>query len=694
MNRTPTMGQMATTALALLLTLPMARADEFVWNGTGSDWFDAANWGDGTSGIPGDGDTALIGTGAVTLTNATARLAAFAITNATLTFSDTTNLTTSLQAVEIAIRNLGVVTHVTNSDTLAPWLPDARVHIACSNLAIDAGGKIDATAKGYRGVYQAKGYGPQPGTVDLYRPGGAGHGGRGGQGERGIAGGTTCDSLAAPKDAGSGGGGCTTAKGTGGSGGGIVHIAADGEVTVNGSILAEGQQTGWVDYGGGGGAGGSVHIQCNTFTGTASGLISAKGGHGKELLRHGGGGGGRIAINYDPAAQAGVTPTPAVRFRLEPGNGAPADADTVAADPGSLWLADERFFGPPDEITQDIQLYINGFTHWAPDALTVTGVVVALLNGGLTLAPTNSLTVGNRGELRLSSPTVSAGQSILVQDSSVLRVSSAATNGTEMSYGASLNAAESIHVSGNSTVYLSSHGTDGGSVLLTARTAAIDAGSSLNANLLGFSAGVSTHLSGYGPGGGPYHQGYRGGGAGHGGKGGRSAVNVSAGVANDSLLAPTLPGSGAASGGGAGGGTIWLRTSEAVTVNGTLTANGSSSGMGGAAGGSIFIDCRSLDGSGALRADGGSSTDSSLRTGGGGGGRIAVWTRVTPAARERILRNDTRGVILLEALETFSGTTSVTNGAGHNSGIPEEYSQPGTVVFLTLPPSGTVLAIR
>ena len=75
---------------------------------------------------------------------------------------------------------------------------------------------------------------------------------------------------------------------------------------------------------------------------------------------------------------------------------------------------------------------------------------------------------------------------------------------------------------------------------------------------------------------------------------------------------------------------VALRT---LTLDGTISANGEYGGpltdmAGGGAGGSIFITCGTFAGgtSGVLSARGGDATQrDGSNTGGGGGGRIAVW---------------------------------------------------------------------
>jgi len=100
-----------------------------------------------------------------------------------------------------------------------------------------------------------------------------------------------------------------------------------------------------------------------------------------------------------------------------------------------------------------------------------------------------------------------------------------------------------------------------------------------------------------------------------------------------SEIEPNQLGSGGGSGrassgmyGGKGGGAVFI-TADAITVNGSITANGqngsSSTSGGGGSGGTIRLTVGTLSGAGQLLANGGRSGNG-LGSGGGGGGRIAI----------------------------------------------------------------------
>lgn len=124
-------------------------------------------------------------------------------------------------------------------------------------------------------------------------------------------------------------------------------------------------------------------------------------------------------------------------------------------------------------------------------------------------------------------------------------------------------------------------------------------------------------------------------GAGHGGGGGDSGNGASGGGCYDDFLQPVMMGSGGGhdlntgTGGGVGGGVLRLSVGGALVVDGSITARGyggTCCEAGGGAGGSIWIDCGTIAGSGAIVADGGTGANGSV-SGGGSGGRIALYAQ-------------------------------------------------------------------
>ena len=168
-------------------------------------------------------------------------------------------------------------------------------------------------------------------------------------------------------------------------------------------------------------------------------------------------------------------------------------------------------------------------------------------------------------------------------------------------------------------------------------------------------------------------------GGGYGGTGGASASGTPGGSTYGSASQPVDLGSRgglnpAYSGFCQGGGSVLLRVTGTLTVNGEISANGNSAlfeGGGGGAGGSIWLTARQIDGFGLITANGGQGEDSG--GGGGGGGRIAINSRTN----------------------NFVGAIYARGGVGANPG------QNGTVLVSNIPapqitaqvPSGIVYSL-
>jgi hypothetical protein len=168
----------------------------------------------------------------------------------------------------------------------------AFIHVR--DLVVERGGWINANSNGYAG-----GWGIGAGTTR----GGGGHGGNGGTTGGGVEpGGGTYGNSNAPVQPGSGGGSYAGGR----PGGGVIWVLADGRVTVDGSVTANGAN-GQHDIGSG--AGGSIYIRCRGFHG--SGLYEARGGD--TTMTSGGGGGGRIAIYRVSDSFTGMLSTNSVR---------------------------------------------------------------------------------------------------------------------------------------------------------------------------------------------------------------------------------------------------------------------------------------------------------------------------------------------------------------------------------------------
>ena len=297
------------------------------WIGAdGASWTDPENWS--LKAVPSADYEAYIGSGTVTVDAATPKVGL-------ITVADGATITCS-----------GPFTDETDKKTL---------HLVCGDLVVEKGGKIDATQKGWSGgewtgtppadpsqitdsgkwswtAKHATGYGPGVSSSGWVGYSGGDHGGLGGSWRLLDRKRVAYGDAAHPTTAGSGGdlpisyGGeiqRDISSGTVGycrgcSGGGVIRIEATGTVRVDGEIRADGK--GHNNTGGSrdcASAGGSVWITCRTIGG--SGVVSAAGGSQGDPRfpfnwyrettgtdgRYGHpGGGGRIAIDYDPAAEA------------------------------------------------------------------------------------------------------------------------------------------------------------------------------------------------------------------------------------------------------------------------------------------------------------------------------------------------------------------------------------------------------
>ena len=618
--------------LTIFLFLAAAQAGAKTWTATGTNnWFVDGNWS--PSGVPQAGDDVVITNVGVTvlLTNAAPAsgwLSSLTISNtATLIFS---NWTTSLSATNVTIANQATVTlppPFTNN------VMSNRVWLVCSNFFLAANAVIEASERGYAGVANVLGQGPGGGSVGRA---GAGHGGFGGNFQE--SGGRPYGSETVPETPGSSGG--NNGATPGGHGGGVVRIDASGAMTIYGGIKAKGGSSVGLN---GGGAGGSILITCLTLSGT-NGLITADGGNYAAGNNVAAGGGGRIAINYNQDAQAGLS-VPGITISALGGIGAawPGDVGTVS-------LTDARFLSTTPAISG--RLVVPAFTNWGVDSLTISNVWLRLPNAGMKLTVTNDLRItGAAGVLEMGGNAiltnrvyrdnsrnyvvfsdtpaayeVRVGGNLILTNGGQLTIYAGFTNSAAPGYGALVAVTGSLVVASGSTLSPSSHPTNGGSVLFTVgqNLAVLNSGS-INADKGGYAAGsyASASFLGYGPGAASvvYQAG-----TGYGGCGGN--YNNGQGLPYGSLTDPSAPGSG--SGGAscsAGGGLIRVQVASTARVDGVLTACAGTGDNASGSGGGISLTCSVfLASGGVLKADG--RADSNIR-GGGGGGRIAV--RYDPA---------------------------------------------------------------
>ena len=624
------------------------------WTGTAAgEWSDGTRWSLGH--VPDDNEQVVLGSGAiVTLSASTAELASFTMNStAKLTL---VNWDTALRAAEVTLNSGGNATIYAQGPFLNGAMSN-RVQVVCTNLTLNYGTYIDVSGRGYDGGGAAvahDGYGPGAGVAsgEAYHSTGASHGGAGcgnlrlGTINHGLAKPLSYGVAEAPVAPGSGGGTAISSAWYGGKGGGAVRIIADGTVTLNGGINAYGSNG--ISHGGGG-SGGSVWITCGTLAGSGTGSIMAYGGSSEA-----GGGGGRIAIQYDAAAQP---PTLGVTLDVRPGS---TSYGMGPADLGTIWLPDARFLSTTISRLRG-QLVIPGFTNWAPASLTLDNCWVRFPADGFALDVAGDMIVqGDYGRydvggstyeaggvnfhcpLSVTAPVLTVGGNLILRTKGKLGVFSAPTPTNSLDhYGAWVKVAGDMSLDTGSWVYPYSHTTNGGSPRFTMRNLTVSTNAGFNADNKGFGVKTSYSAKGLGPGAGTgdgfTHARFTG--ATYGGSGGDTNSPRST---YGSATCPLDPGS---SGGmykaypvpGAGGGAIRIEAVNRVTLDGTLTANGFRSysyqsltaathgSGGGGSGGGIFVVCRNFGGIGQLTARGGDA----WRGGGcGGGGRIAVWRTV------------------------------------------------------------------
>lgn len=685
----------------------------FVWSGGGEDgsWYNAANWS--PNGIPIGGDrvsfpdTAKADAFEVLVDRNTAALASLTVpSNVTLV---TTNWMTRIVARTVTVGDGGTITCAGPfadriDEVVSEIQMSNRVWIVCTDLTVEEGGRIDVTAKGYGCLTEtqtAEGRSYGPGRA-LAAQNGASHGGVGG-GAGGRSGQSApYGSVREPDLPGSSG--CKVAnknyRDRAQSGGGAVRIDATGVVTVNGTIAANGESS--YDYysHSGAGAGGSVLINALRIRSTGAGRISACGGAGAY------GGGGRIALHYDSAETtaddlAALTVTAAAGGRSK---------DT-AAQPGSVWLPDEKLFAGIAGGRLCGELFVADKTELQFDSLTIDGNYLRF--GGsvkkVTVAGDLVMT-GTAPRLDFGAdtftPSITSQSSVYPHDDTdgvpfVLTVGgglslgtngridlyAAVTNGaSDADFGGLVSVGGKFTVSSNAVVYSNNHFLNGAAFAFEAGSVLVQTNGVISADSRGFAGGPQNTV-GYGPGRGG--NGTNGIGAGHGGNG--SKASGTCGWAYDDAYRPALPGSGGGASnfehpGGMGGGYLYLKVNRTLRLEGAITANAGSATCraGTGAGGGILIDAHRLvvQPGASLSARGGDNAYNG-GYGSGAGGIIAVWTGRAFTGSDSDLR--------LAQEQAVPAGLSVDIAAGTVSS--GDAGEPGSAKFLSLS-GGLMIFVR
>ena len=534
-------------------------------------------------------------------------------------------------------------------------------------------------------------------------------------------------------------------NGYGGDGGGVVRIEATGSVTVNGSVLADGRNAS--SYGGDGsgsnwgqpGAGGSIWITCGTISG--SGVIRAAGGGGDNPLINSipalAAGGGMIAIDYNPSLQtseavADMTISSAAglyktsRFVSTCFN---ADTNHWDADIGTLHFTDGKIVDAL--LGKRLTGQIRGLANYVYDGdLVFTNGHVRFADIGVSVNVSGDLTLGGDGVARLevggciatnrytyidlyagTMPcSLTVGGDLTLGGKSRLDIRAAATNGVD-AFGAIINVAGAMTIGSNCVVTASSDYDNLGAPKFTVGSFYLATNATFSAEARGGRGGYgyrnaantrTQKRTGAGPGRGDSTQG-----ASYGGKGGANAV-----ATYGSKERPLLPGSGGGEFynsyrgvGGAGGGLVYVSaTNGTISIDGKINADGGTGKKtdyeargwgygGGGSGGAILLESRffRLGTTGVLTARGGDTEPyDTVRSGSGGGGRIAVW------CGNPWRENMTRGWYIKsnqpltdpDALENFvwGGTASVAAGEATGKWVVTEGSaasagKDGTIFF-------------
>ena len=718
-------------AMVVSLAAVGAYAADVTWTGLDAsnptDWFAPDNWDGGAAPAAGDSVTIPSGVANMPVLSAPTPALASVSVAGTLTF---TNWTTCLSATTVTIPSGGIVTC---AGPFTDTEMSNRVWIACTDLTVASGGKVDVSDKGYNHSTASsgnniEGFGPAHGykKQTTYRP--AAHGGWG-SGENHFdyaQANVAYDSASEPILPGSGGYGNTSTAG------GAVRIDASGTVSLSGDILADAADVGdtSTQYRTPG-SGGSILINCDRVVGTSGARVSANGGgclkktFPKVEARFPGAG-GRIAIHYSAATQEpgdldGVFFSAAAGW--DKGQGSEADRypsaryryiESLSSQNGTLWFTDEKAYG---------ENLANLGTHFAGRlanvaSLTVNGNLtvtnrLGFANEGVALTVTGNLSIeGNFGTFSFgetevdstrarktacgTSPvTLTVGGDFILVDGARTDIYAGATNGLG-AVGADVTVGGAFSVGANSTVYLYSHPANGGAPRISAASCTIADGALVSADTFGFESASSRTTDGLGPGGGtgvkktPYASTA----GSYGGLGGGAAEGKMYG----SDIYPDLPGSAGATGytmptagtlTAAGGGVVHIKTTGSVIVNGTISACGTLTGgagnttggtFGGGSGGAILLEGKTFSGgaTAVLSADGGSSTATYAR--GGGGGRVSVIVGDEYTSDVKPSR-----LVVEESLPAavFSGTATVAGGTvgSAETGIA---GGDGTIRFVTI----------
>lgn len=521
------------------------------------------------------------------------------------------------------------------------------------SFSFGSGATINADELGYG---NGNGPGGESGRVS------AGHGGLGGVNNSDEAAGDVYGSVTAPTTLGSGGGG--------GAGGGAVFLDVGGDLSLEGTISANGQTTG----GGGPGAGGSVQLRIGGSV-TGSGTVRANGGTdagGPGWITSGGGGRVGVILTKNGEDFSGFSGTVEA---VSPQGETPGGAGTVYRQTGTQHQA-----GTTGQLIVD-----NGGAVWdsskkntlMPDGVDLTDFSEVVVDNGGNLAIDGDnpldwenldLTAGGRADSGV----------YIDDDAQVVYPENLQVDGYVLNFAdASINQMQSVTV-----------GSDGKIEASTISELKLN----LNGDLTVQSGGViEMDYDGNDGRGEPTRGTERWLGGGYGGQGGQKDGAPVVRPTYGSLLAPEDTGSrGDGTNGEANGGrVVTLSVDGTTTVDGLISANGAE-GRASGSGGSIFITTGDVAGQGTIQAS------SLLSDGGrayGGGGRVSV---VLTEAGATFGNFDTSGGII-QATSNGAGSSAgaagtvyretTADGAGRGSLTIDDFDVDASTAVTPIPPS-------
>ena len=483
---------------------------------------------------------------------------------------------------------------------------------ADGDVTIGAGVTLNAKSLGFRSSQ-----GPAAGSGNSNS---ASHGGMGSRNSS-FASGNCYGVVSRPITQGSGA--------SNGAGGGAVTIISGGAVTVDGTIDSSGADGGSYHIG----AGGSIFIEAQSFSGT--GTLNANGGVGKGGFDQGGGG-GRIGIKLTGDGEDFEDFTGVIKAKLGKKSG---DSGKGDGGGGTIYLetkADGAGCG-----TLIIDGCEGGYNSKVAERLS--GTILDINNLDVTpnkivMRPEARVILNFNGEYQLPeivqetesgysvAPFVSPGSSCTLRLDEMIstpvamdRVGSAIKVGENGTGTLVIGSGQTIYINNTVPIYGNLTIASGGKLthyskpdsshmmnLTVNGNFTVQSGGSVTANSLGNNtAGIPTD------GGGSY--------------GGRGAGTVRL-CCYGSVRHPVhlgSPGKGN-TGVGNGGGAIRITATGAMTVDGTVSSNGSNADYRCGSGGSIWLTGASISGAGTITANGGSRTGSNNNYNPGGGGRIAI----------------------------------------------------------------------